>query len=151
MTAWVAASTLSTLALEARQYPDLETGGLLLGYWKDDEIVVASATGPGPNAQRGRTWFRPDQQWQTEDLARAYAASGRTMTYLGDWHTHPGGTAIPSRTDRRTMRAIKREAAARQSRPLMGIVAPEPDSLPVLWCLHARRRPVVVPYRVYDA
>ena len=144
----MAASALSTIALEAGMYPGLETGGMLLGYWRGHHVVITAATGPGPEAQRGTAWFRPDQQWQTEVLSRTYAASGRTITYLGDWHTHPGGGGSPSRTDRRTMRAVKREAAARQPRPLMGIVAPYPDSLLILWCLQGRRRPIIMPFEV---
>lgn len=148
---WIAASALVLVAKEAERYPGSETGGMLLGYWQGDIVVVTCASGPGSAAQRGRTWFRPDQDWQTEYLARIYAASGRTITYLGDWHTHPGGTAKPSRTDRKTMRAVRREPAARQPRPLMAIVAPGPDSSPVLWCLLGWRRPLVLPYRMFDA
>jgi integrative and conjugative element protein (TIGR02256 family) len=151
VTAWMAASALALMAREAAQYPGSETGGMLLGYWQDNDVVLAYASGPGPAAQRGRTWFHPDQEWQTEYLARIYAASGRTITYLGDWHTHPGGSTKPSRTDRKTMRAVRRAPAARQSRPVMAIVAPDPDSSPVLWCLLGWRRPTTTPYRVFDA
>lgn len=150
VTAWMAASALALVAKEAARYPG-ETGGMLLGYWHGDTVVVACASGPGPAAQRGRIWFRPDQEWQTEYLARTYSVSGRTITYLGDWHTHPGGGVEPSRTDRKTMRAVRREPEARQSRPLMAIVAPAPESSPVLWCLLGWRRPAALTYRVFDA
>ncbi len=151
MTVWIAASAFALVATEAARYPGSETGGMLLGYWQDNDAVVDCASGPGPAAQRGRTWFRPDQDWHTEYLARIYAASGRTITYLGDWHTHPGGSAKPSRTDRKTMRAVRREPAARQSRPLMAIVAPGSDSPPVLWCLLGWRRSTALTYRLFDA
>lgn len=147
----MAASAVAVVRTESARYPGLETGGMLLGYWQDNDVVVTSASAPGPAAQRGRAWFRPDQEWQTEHLARVYAASGRTITYLGDWHIHPGGSAKPSRTDRKTMRAIRREPAARQPRPIMAIVAPDPGSLPVLWCLLGWRRPALIPFRVFDA
>lgn len=151
VTVWIAASALAVVAQEAAQYPGSETGGMLLGYWQQDDVVVTTASGPGPAAQRGRSWFCPDQEWQTDFLAGAYSASGRTITYLGDWHTHPGGGAEPSRRDRKTMRAVRREPAARQSRPLMAIVGPDPDNTPVLWCLLGWRRPAAVPFRVFDA
>jgi integrative and conjugative element protein (TIGR02256 family) len=147
----MATSALALMAREAARYPVSETGGMLLGYWQGDVVVVACASGPGPAAQRGRTWFRPDQEWQTAYLARIYAATGRTTTYLGDWHTHPAGSAKPSRIDRKTMRTVRRDRAARQSRPLMAIMAPGPDSLPVLWCLLGSRRPTVLPCRQFDA
>jgi integrative and conjugative element protein (TIGR02256 family) len=139
MTAWVAIGVLDTLRQEAALYPTLETGGVLLGYWRDDDVVITTALGPGPDAQRGRTWFAPDQAWQLDQIATVYTESKRTVTYLGDWHTHPGGTPHPSRRDRRTMRAIKRSRLARQPRPLMAIIGPRHDDRPVLWRLIGRR------------
>lgn len=147
----MAASALALMAKEAARYPGSETGGMLLGYWQGEDAVVACASGPGPAAERGRTWFHPDQEWQTQYLAQVYADTGRTITYLGDWHTHPGGIAKPSRRDRRTMRAVRREPAARQPRPLMAIVAPCPEISPVLWCLLGWRKPTALSYRVFDA
>ena len=147
----MAASAMRLMALEAALYPDSETGGMLLGYWQGQEVVISKASKPGPAAQRGSTWFRPDHGWDTEHIAKVYASSGRTITYLGDWHTHPGATPTPSRTDRKTMKAVRREQAARQTRPLMVIVGPDPDSPPTLWCLLRRRRPTAVPYRLFDA
>lgn len=151
MTVWMAVSALAVVKKEAAQYPGSETGGMLLGYWQEDDVVVTCASGPGPVAQRGRTWFHPDQEWQTDYLARIYTATCRTITYLGDWHTHPGGSAKPSRTDRKTMRAVRREPAARQPRPLMAIVGPGSGSPPVLWCLLGWRGPTALTYRVFDA
>jgi hypothetical protein len=36
-----------------------------------------------------RTTILPDDGWQTEELARRYAASGRCHTYSGDWTRIP--------------------------------------------------------------
>lgn len=148
----MASSALAQMAEEGARYPGVETGGILLGYWRGDVVVIAKASGPGPAAQRGSTWFRPDQKWQTDYIARTYADSSRTITYLGDWHTHPGGVPKPSRTDRKTMRAVRRKPAARQPRPLMAIVGPpDRDSTPALWCLQSWRRPTLLAYRSFDA
>lgn len=147
---WIARQLADDIARYAAAYPTLETGGMLLGYWavgddagdsSADEVVVVATIGPGPQAQRGRTWLRPDHDWQLRQLEDAYVQSGRTVTYLGDWHTHPGGAPVPSRRDRRTMRAVRRSSSARTPRPLMMIVGPEPSSAPVMWCLTAGRLP----------
>jgi integrative and conjugative element protein (TIGR02256 family) len=106
-----------------------ETGGILLGYvapgTEPEDVVVEAVLGPGPNAAHYAHRFEPDSAWQQQQLAQAYAESGRLTTYLGDWHTHPGGVAVPSRRDRRTARAIARSKSARMSRPIMLILASE--------------------------
>lgn len=140
--AWLADHVLADIRGEASRHARDETGGMLLGHWHDDDVVVAATIGPGPLARRGPTWLHPDHDWQLDELARVYSSSGRTTTYLGDWHTHPGGAPRPSRRDRRTLRAIRRAPQARAARPLMLILGPNMTDSPAMWCLLAGRRPV---------
>jgi integrative and conjugative element protein (TIGR02256 family) len=137
------ASAFEELLAEAdARFPN-ETGGVLLGWVVDGITHVRQVVGPGPAAVHGPTGFHPDSDWQEDVIALAYETSGRRVTYLGDWHTHPRGTPRPSRLDRLTMRTIARYAPARCPQPLMLIAAGEPG----LWTLgvHLRllgRRPV---------
>jgi integrative and conjugative element protein (TIGR02256 family) len=123
---WLTEEAISELKREADERAPLETGGLLLGYWSSefgrDEVLVQRITGPGPEAHHERACFYPDAAWQHRELADVYAASGRITTYLGDWHTHPGGRATPSGRDRKTARAIATSSAARAAQPLMLIL-----------------------------
>lgn len=120
--------------MEARDHPHAETGGVLLGYESPDgDVVIAEALGPGPRAIRTSTTFNPDSEWQQALVAERYAASGRIHTYLGDWHTHPEGVAWPSRVDRRTLRRIARDSAARAPRAIMAILAPDADGILAVW------------------
>jgi integrative and conjugative element protein (TIGR02256 family) len=114
-----------------------ETGGILLGWSSPDgdDHVVAEMIGPGPNATHWRTRFRPDGLWQERRLAERYKSSGRRLTYLGDWHSHPRGSDHPSKRDIRTARKIAAHEEARASQPLMLILAGEGDG----WCLVAYR------------
>lgn len=107
------------------RYPN-ETGGVLLGWTLNGAHYVLDAVGPGPNATHAPTGFDPDSDWQEQAIAEAYARSGRRVTYLGDWHTHPRGAPRPRRLDRATMRAIAGHEAARCPEPFMLIVAGEP-------------------------
>ncbi len=77
--------------------------------------------GPGPAAQHAPLSFRPDAPWQQERIDEAYGRSGRTVTYLGDWHTHPSGTPTLSPRDMSTLRRIARAADARARRPVMAV------------------------------
>lgn len=119
------------MIVEADEKAPDETGGMLLGYISvessPEDLVIEAIIGPGPDARHHRTRFTPDSSWQQDQLARVYADSGRVTTYLGDWHTHPGGVAVPSRIDRRTARRISRSGAARVAMPLTLILASNED------------------------
>ena len=122
---WLADDASETMLAEARRTEPLESGGVLLG-WQDPaglELVVARVLGPGPVATHRRTKFSPDTDWQRAEIAAAYEASGRRLSYLGDWHSHPGGGELPSRRDEKTARRIARSRSARAPRPVMLILA----------------------------
>ncbi len=106
-----------------RKCPD-ETGGALLGYRSGEDYVITDVLGPGPDAQHARMFFQPDYGWQEEVIARRFAETNGTTTYLGDWHTHPG-TSVPamSKDDRKVLRQIASCPTAGIDRPLMAILA----------------------------
>lgn len=120
---WVTTSAAAQIRASAAESDPLETGGLLLGYIAPDGVaVVLEVTGPGPSAVHQKSSFEPDHEWQQSELARRYAASDGVLGYVGDWHSHPGGLAIPSWQDLGTMKRISRYAEARISHPLMGLI-----------------------------
>lgn len=138
---WLARVAEDSIRAEAARYPKEETGGLLLGYFSlDGSVVVAEATGPGPLARRTANSFHPDVAWQRHELAHRYATSGRINTYLGDWHSHPGGAVNLSRTDRQTLRRIARTSTARAPDALMAVVAPDADGCIAMWQHRSRPR-----------
>ncbi len=136
---WWAQDALDQAVAEADRTFPMETGGVLLG-WRASttEVIITDLVGPGPGAEHHRVWFRPDADWQQEQIDARYAHSGRTVTYLGDWHTHPNGSPVLSRKDLRTLRRISRHADARIPQPVMAVVAGGPE-----WRLAVRqpRRP----------
>jgi integrative and conjugative element protein (TIGR02256 family) len=99
-----------------------ETGGVLLGWRDAHNVVVEHVVGAGPAARHGRASFQPDASWQQARVAQLYEQSGRRLSYLGDWHTHPGGKPIPSRRDDRTLQHIASAAEARCPDPIMVIM-----------------------------
>jgi len=118
---WISDSVLNSMIDHAdNAYPN-EAGGALMGYWNDKgtEVLVTQVVGPGPEAVHERTSFVPDYSFQEREIERIYIESGRTHTYLGDWHSHPNGPASLSGTDTRTMRNIAEYAAARATSPVM--------------------------------
>lgn len=116
----------------------VETGGVLVGYWLGDEVIITAATQAGPLASHKRDRYDPDPIHDEERVADLYDASGRVWTYLGDWHTHIDGNLVPSRLDRRTLRRIADDRAARASRPLMVIVEPAKFTALAVWLFAGR-------------
>lgn len=110
---------------EADRVAPAETGGVVLGWSNTDrrEVVVTNALGPGPEAVHTATGFLPDGEWHDREVDHVYQRSGRLVTYLGDWHTHPGGRGLLSLTDFRTLARISRNPEARAPQPLMLILA----------------------------
>ena len=110
---------------EADRLAPRETGGVLLGYTANHgrDIVVTVAIGPGPKARHELQSFEPDHDWQVEQVAREYEASGRLYGYLGDWHTHPNGSADLSSKDSTTLKRIACAPEARAPQPIMVIAS----------------------------
>ena len=109
---------LSTIVGEALSSSPLETGGLLLGRASDTNIVIRRVIGPGPHAVHKRTAFDPDNGWQQEQLDTLFGDHPGEFLYLGDWHSHPGGSPRPSPVDVRAARVIAGEPDALQPAPL---------------------------------
>ncbi len=118
---WCDRRAVDDLLAEARRWPLRETGGALLGWRGDSGPVVAQILGPGPDARHGLRSFEPDGEWQVEEGRRIYRQSRRLVAYLGDWHTHPGGSAKPSGQARRTAAMIASDLGFRAPRPVYAI------------------------------
>jgi integrative and conjugative element protein (TIGR02256 family) len=138
--AWMLTTALSAMRVEVACHLEQETGGLLLGYANGEDLVIADIVGSGPNARRTKHTFLPDDEWQTDELAKAYRASGRIHTYLGDWHTHPSGGGELSWRDLRTLKHIAHTAKARVPRPVSLVLVPAPDEIIAVWRMNGRLR-----------
>jgi integrative and conjugative element protein (TIGR02256 family) len=76
-----------------------ETGGILLGFdaTPTAPLTITLAGDPGPRAVRSPTRFRRDLEHAQALADAAWAQDG--SLWVGDWHTHPAGHPVPSRTD----------------------------------------------------
>lgn len=119
---YVPARLLATALTEGWSKWPMETGGIILGRPTTDGHIVTDLIGPGPGAQHARYGFVPDSDWQAQQVADCWSVNP-AITYLGDWHTHPGGTTRLSRLDRGTVRDIAAYEEARQPSPYMLVMA----------------------------
>jgi integrative and conjugative element protein (TIGR02256 family) len=124
-TAWMRDAAVDLMLEEATRRAPNETGGVLMGYADrhGHSFLVENAVGPGPQAAHSRTRFLPDHDFHESEIARIYEESGRRITYLGDWHTHPQGSGHLSHRDLKTLASIAADSRARAPIPLMTILA----------------------------
>lgn len=128
-TLWIGKRELERVWAEAVEKAPLETGGILMGYWDGDNGLVTHVVGPGSEATHREQSFAPDYPYHRRMAAEIYERSGRTETYLGDWHTHPGSGAYMSADDRATAQRIAADQEARCVEPVMMILGLGPIEL----------------------
>lgn len=98
-----------------------EIGGWLLGYRHDDAVVVTHAT--APRSRGTPAGVTVSGRGHRPAFDRLWDATGGRVTFLGDWHTHPGGPAVPSERDRAAAGQIADDPDFRTPSPLVAIVA----------------------------
>ena len=116
----------------------METGGILLGRPTNTGATVDAVVGPGPDATHARHSFTPDSEWQAAQVALAWRQDPG-LHYLGDWHTHPGGTTRFSALDHDTAKTIAAYTAARQPEPFMLVAALGHNASACLGCAQLHR------------
>jgi integrative and conjugative element protein (TIGR02256 family) len=83
-----------------------EAGGILLGCYRGSHIQIVRCTTPMPLDRRLWNLFDRRDPGHQRRASRCWRDSGRTTTYVGEWHTHPEPVPMPSLRDRQTWREI---------------------------------------------
>jgi len=80
-------------------YPNIETGGDLFGFWTHSGYpVIQYVIGPGPNANHQSTFFNQDADYLSEVGNRLRET--HALQHIGEWHSHHQlGLAEPSGHD----------------------------------------------------
>ncbi|MBD3216411.1 MAG: hypothetical protein GF311_27610 [Candidatus Lokiarchaeota archaeon] len=104
-----------------------ETGGILIGRFDSNSILIQYATDSGPMAKRSPGGFRRDGDYSQAILDRIFQESLGEFDYIGEWHSHPAMVG-PSSRDRKAMRWIARNRKYDMSFPVLGISAWNPGT-----------------------
>ncbi len=99
-----------------------ETGGVLIGrYSKSQRFAVITEALPAPaDSKAGPTWFVRGTRALNDMLEWRWRSGGGY--YLGEWHFHPGGAAVPSNVDSTQMRSISESAHYACPEPVLVIL-----------------------------
>ena len=77
-----------------------ESGGILFGEFKLPEISISSISLPNKNDHRSRFLFIPEKRYRRLLIKKNFHNG---LHYIGEWHTHPQDTPIPSTLDLTSM------------------------------------------------
>lgn len=107
-----------------RRGQTVETGGILLGEIDDACGVVwaSMASGPPPDSRASALAFVCGIEGVAEIIAHHDRASRGSLRFLGMWHSHPSGQAMPSTTDDEGMRELVVPMSQSPRRALLLIV-----------------------------
>ncbi len=85
-----------------------EAGGILLGSYRGRDLEIVGHTKPGVGDRRSAHFFERRDAAHQSAADTAWATSGGTVTFVGEWHTHPAGEVQPSTIDLQTWRSQAR-------------------------------------------
>ncbi len=97
-----------------------EAGGLLLGTVHGQGMLISEATTPTRLDRQLRTLFERMPFGHRAIAKRRWRASGGTVRYLGEWHTHPEDQPHPSGTDLVEWRALASKRV--DGRPVLAVI-----------------------------
>ena len=131
---WIPKPIYQSMIIDTEKWKPCETGGVFMGYRAENQdSVVTDMIYAGPCAIHSRFRFNPDQDYQLKQIADIYLASKGTITYLGDWHSHPNSKPELSLLDRRTLTKIAITTESMNKNPIMVILGRYPKQ----WTLNA--------------
>lgn len=88
-----------------------EAGGILIGSYRGLHIEITECSEPLRRDRRARLRFDRDDPGHQNLAKKRWRESGRILTFVGEWHTHPESFPTPSSIDLDTWRAVTRKNA----------------------------------------
>ena len=119
----IAAESYRLIERECSRSGSLETGGILVGHYTNDNstAVVTEVLPPPCDSSQGTSWFHRGVAGLRGLLASRWKGEIRTF-YIGEWHYHPARVVEPSGDDLRQMQAINADARCRCREPVLIII-----------------------------
>lgn len=96
-----------------------ETGGILLGSIRGPHLHCLGYTRSGPTDLGSRFRFTRRDCLHQRAAEDAWKLSHRTVTFIGEWHTHPFGAPTPSFVDKLSWSKLARRA----KHPMLFVIA----------------------------
>lgn len=127
------------LAIADQAHPN-EGGAALFGsYSGDGKVAFIEGVAPETkNSESGRYQFKRGASGLAAFFRRLFTRSKGEQYYVGEFHSHPGGTPEPSCTDEQTQYSIARDATSCCEAPILLLVGGTPSVREVAVFVHTR-------------
>jgi len=109
---------IATVHQQREEHLPRETGGFLIGERRGPHIQITGLTHQGQGDIATRTSFERGCSSHREAIHRAWRLSDGMQSLVGDWHSHPCGSADASSTDKSAWRTLARTSR----RPIIGLI-----------------------------
>ncbi|MCK9150483.1 Mov34/MPN/PAD-1 family protein [Methanobacterium alcaliphilum] len=118
--------TLSNFIDECKTNPNNETGGILVGYYSNDNTTafIQSITGPPIDSEIGKTTFKRGIDGLIEILDEKWKSG---YYYIGEWHFHPNSSPQPSTIDDEQMETFSYCKTLKCPEPILFIIGMNSD------------------------
>jgi integrative and conjugative element protein (TIGR02256 family) len=97
-----------------------EFGGVFIGYRSDKNIIITDVLIPD-SYKNGKTVFVRHPGTLNERLSTIHEETNGKINYIGEWHSHPNGSASPSLTDINAMKEISNDLKINNPNPILMI------------------------------
>lgn len=135
---------ITAVRLQREEHLPQETGGFLIGERRGPHIQVTCLTLQGGADIATRTSFERRCSSHRDAIHRVWRLSDGMQSLVGDWHTHPCGSAEASSTDKSAWRTLTRTA----NRPIIGLI--DAGGLPKIYYASEHNRPLATLLEVED-
>jgi integrative and conjugative element protein (TIGR02256 family) len=111
-----------------REAKDIETGGIMVGYYshKHDCAIVIDCSGPPQDSKRGKNYFHRGIHGLQKWIDKLWSI-GQRRYYLGEWHFHPFAAPEPSSVDVSQTRENAENNLYQCPEPVMFILGGSPE------------------------
>ena len=110
-------SAITAIQEAAGRAAPKETGGILLGWWEEKNIVIDIAVEVVDHEATGNSWVRRQTEAQRVLDVELAKSGNPILGYVGDWHCHPA----PVGASRRDLDSLA-ESSMQYPNPLALIV-----------------------------
>lgn len=114
----ISARAMARMKTEANKGLPDESGGILVGRFELDQVVISEAGDPGPRARRTRAGFRRDGDHSQRLLDMAVSRNGGRVDYVGEWHSHPEDCKA-SPTDESSIEGVSKNPNYKRTHPIL--------------------------------
>lgn len=108
--------------LEVYEYFPKEFGGIFLGEVNDNYAKITKIITPG-KFENSKSYFKRYSKELNSHIANIHSDSDGNIIYLGEWHSHPLNSPIPSQKDLDAMIEISLSSRVSIQTPILLIIS----------------------------